>query len=374
MISLNIRKNIKQTSNKLLKYFGKIIKIPILMVLGLSPLFTTTISLAAGSGGQGQNAQGNILIHPITPNGGETIRGSYLITATASVDPSQVTSLQYCLRPGEEPTDIVSLEAGTDAECVWANMAYNAVGGDYTATIDTTTYTDGLYTMPFLLKASGVPGQKYTFVKGLIVNNNPVNSNPVVGLQTVNVTFPDRPTSMPLRGTIDVQGKIVDTDIASHQLTITDSTGTVVYDTGVVNNSNEMPTYSTMYTWDTTLVPDGAYTITLTARDLANNIATTTIDRTVDNSHTSDGGGNEGSAVAILPVQPLEGDFIGGIGYLVQVKVTDPTIQFDSMMMRLQSSGGGSPGSSSAPETTTDESSPWFKCILMIRLETGNMF
>ncbi len=343
----------------------------IFLFVAVTPLQGSRIVFAAQGQGGNPNDQSRVLINPLTPTGGETISGNYTITAsTPLVDPSQIQSLQYCVRAGETetPEEVATLAAAaedgtTPSECVWSNMTYDPSSSTWTATVNTNSYPDGPYVIPFLLKASGVPGQKYNFVKNLTVANNVASdAAPTVALQTVNVTSPSRPTDMPLRGTVNIQGKVVDTDLASYELTVKDSNGSVVYDSGQTSASN-LPSFTDLYNWDTTKNLDGSYTITLSATDQQNHSATTSITRNVDNTTGSEGGVDEGSTTAILPVTPTDGAYISGNNYLVKVTLNDPNLAFDSIVMRLQSQNGDSSSqTASSSETTTGESnSPWLR-------------
>lgn len=360
-------------------------------ILALAPIGIPSAWAANGN----PNDQSRVLIQPVKPSSGETISGSYnMVVTTPTVDGTQA-ELQYCFRPGEETTDLIT-EVSTQAEdgtttsteeCTWANMTYNSGPQTWTATVDTTTYADGLYTVPLLLKASGVTGQKYAFIKNVTIANFVAeDAAPVVALQTINVTHSSRPTDAPIRGTALVQGKIVDTDLSSYQLTIAPSddagtpTGPTVYDSKTVKQTNPMSAFETIYEWDTTKVDDGTYVITLTAQDKANHESSATLIRKVDNikgGAGSDTTAEEGSVAALEPIRPVADAYLSGKNYLVQVKLTDPTLLFDTMSMRLQSgsgteetSGSGTENSNAVTTTANDSgsdptteggNSPWMR-------------
>lgn len=350
-------------------WFKRAFQVVPLLALAVSPLqFASPVFAAEGEGQGGGNNQSRILIQPVAPTTGETISGSYTIRVDTPLVPTDQSTLKYCLRAGEETTELTAAvqamaesEETTDLECVWANLTPNGATS-WQASLNTNAYDDGLYTMPLLLKSSGVSGQKYAFVKNIVVSNNVSDTAaPVVALQTINVSHASRPTDAPIRGTALVQAKITDTDLASHQLTVTPSdeagtpTGATVYDSGNVSQTTNLAAFTTVYEWDTTIVPDGNYVVVLTAKDAAGHESTTTLLRKVDNikgGEGSDPAAEEGEVAAIEPIQPLSDGYISGSSYLVQVKVTDPTVVFDSMVLRLQSGSGGG-----EEETATTESS-----------------
>jgi len=73
-----------------------------------------------------------------------------------------------------------------------------------------------------------------------------------------------------LSGTVDVRGSVEDDNPLRYNLVIRDSSNATVAGPGVVNEGNSL-TDELLYTWDTTLVPDGTYTIFLAARDAFGN-------------------------------------------------------------------------------------------------------
>ena len=374
MKSITLKEKIYTKSKFFKSKLKQILVIIPLSLIALTPLANFKTVFAANGQGGNPNDQSRVLINPLTPTGGETISGTYQVKATTPlVDQSQVQSLKFCLRPGETETTVeqtelqtASEDGTTPSECVWQDMTFDNTSSSWVGSVDTTTYADGPYVIPFLLKASGVPGQKYNFVKDITISNNvDENAAPVVALQTVNVTHPNRPTDMPIRGTADIQAKIVDTDLSSYQLTITDSSGSIVYDSGKVTDDVNQPAFKTIYSWDSTKTSDGNYTITLNATDQTGQTSTTSITRTVDNTSGGDESTDEGSTTALVAINPTNGSYISGKNFVVQVSLTDPNLQFDSMVLRLQSQkseGEETPSTLGTLETTTEEgNSPWLR-------------
>lgn len=374
MKSITLKEKIYTKSKFFKSKLKQILVIIPLSLIALTPLANFKTVFAANGQGGNPNDQSRVLINPLSPTGGETISGTYQVKATTPlVDQSQVQSLKFCLRPGETETTVeqtelqtASEDGTTPSECVWQDMTFDNTSSSWVGSVDTTTYADGPYVIPFLLKASGVPGQKYNFVKDITISNNvDENAAPVVALQTVNVTHPNRPTDMPIRGTADIQAKIVDTDLSSYQLTITDSSGSIVYDSGKVTDDVNQPAFKTIYSWDSTKTSDGNYTITLNATDQTGQTSTTSITRTVDNTSGGDESTDEGSTTALVAINPTNGSYISGKNFVVQVSLTDPNLQFDSMVLRLQSQkseGEETPSTLGTLETTTEEgNSPWLR-------------
>ena len=374
MKSITLKEKIYTKSKFFKSKLKQILVIIPLSLIALTPLANFKTVFAANGQGGNPNDQSRVLINPLSPTGGETISGTYQVKATTPlVDQSQVQSLKFCLRPGETETTVeqtelqtASEDGTTPSECVWQDMTFDNTSSSWVGSVDTTTYADGPYVIPFLLKASGVPGQKYNFVKDITISNNvDENAAPVVALQTVNVTHPNRPTDMPIRGTADIQAKIVDTDLSSYQLTITDSSGSIVYDSGKVTDDVNQPAFKTLYSWDSTKTSDGNYTITLNATDQTGQTSTTSITRTVDNTSGGDESTDEGSTTALVAINPTNGSYISGKNFVVQVSLTDPNLQFDSMVLRLQSQkseGEETPSTLGTLETTTEEgNSPWLR-------------
>lgn len=374
-----IRKTTSFLISKKISLLSTLRVLPVLF-LASSPL-QLGIAMADQGSGAGGNSQANILIQPVTPAAGETISGAaYIISANTPTVSTGSATLQYCLRPGEETTDLISAvenmaDSGetSDAECTWTSLTPSGANS-WTATLDTTQYTDGLYTIPFLLKTSGVSGQKYAFIKDVtIANNIAPDAAPEVALQTINVTHASRPTDAPIRGTALIQGKIVDTDLSSYELTIAPSddtgipTGSAIYDSGTVAQTTSLSAFTTLYEWDTTAVADGTYVVNLSAKDKAGNESTASLIRKVDNikgGTGSDTSSEDGETGALQPIRPLANGYISGTNYLVQVQVTDPTLVFDSVVMRLQSGSGTedqAAAASTSDPTQEEGNSPWMR-------------
>lgn len=89
-------------------------------------------------------------------------------------------------------------------------------------------------------------------------------------------------------GSVDIRGSVADANPHHYWLVVENSEGTTVAGPGVVNDTNSF-TDQSLLSWDTTLVPDGDYTIKLEARDAANNKDSGSIDwHTVTVNNTPD--------------------------------------------------------------------------------------
>ena len=93
-----------------------------------------------------------------------------------------------------------------------------------------------------------------------------------------------------LNGSVDIRGSVSDENLWRYYFVIKDSDGTTVFDKTV--NTGEFSD-ELLYTWDTTAVEDGEYTVFISARDLADNkdgdqttdgVSTDKITVTVDNT------------------------------------------------------------------------------------------
>lgn len=103
---------------------------------------------------------------------------------------------------------------------------------------------------------------------------------------TYDSTAPDAqltaPTDSIVRGTVIISGTVTDTNPDHYYLVVKDSHGHVVAGPGTVNAAAVAD-----YTWNTTSLADGTYTIDLEARDAANNKDSGSVDTktvTVDNN------------------------------------------------------------------------------------------
>lgn len=99
---------------------------------------------------------------------------------------------------------------------------------------------------------------------------------------TADWTAPDVEITNPgddstVSGTVDVKGTVEDTNPHHYWLVIENASGVKVAGPGTVNETASL-TDEHLMNWDTTLVPDGEYTIKLEARDAANNKDTGSID------------------------------------------------------------------------------------------------
>lgn len=96
----------------------------------------------------------------------------------------------------------------------------------------------------------------------------------------VHITAPDN--NAVVHGTVTVSGTVTDTNPDYYYLVIKNSSNHAVAGPGVVNAANVAG-----YSWDTTKVPDGTYTIDLEAHDKAGNKSSASFDTvkvTVDNT------------------------------------------------------------------------------------------
>jgi len=100
-----------------------------------------------------------------------------------------------------------------------------------------------------------------------------------------NVTI-TAPVVLTLSGTITVKGTVTDTNPDHYYTVIKNSSNQTVAGPGTVYNSSSF-TDTVLFNWDTTLVPDGVYSIRLEARDTAGNknagsvdVVTVTVDNT----------------------------------------------------------------------------------------------
>ncbi len=94
------------------------------------------------------------------------------------------------------------------------------------------------------------------------------------------------PTTATVSGNVEIRGSVTDANPHHYWLVIQDSLNHTVAGPGTVNDSTSF-TDKLFFTWDTTLVSNGTYTIKLEARDAANNKDSSSVDWhvvTVDNS------------------------------------------------------------------------------------------
>jgi len=146
--------------------------------------------------------------------------------------------------------------------------------------------------------ATGIEGLWKTRVKAYLDANssNTYNSGEEVSgwSNYCNITFdktvPDveimEPAATTLSGTVAVKGTITDTNPHHYYTVVKNSANTTVAGPGTVNNSSSF-TDALLFNWNTTLVPDGVYTIRLEAKDAADNkdsgsvdVVTVTVDNT----------------------------------------------------------------------------------------------
>jgi len=118
-----------------------------------------------------------------------------------------------------------------------------------------------------------------------------------------------------LSGTVDIRGSVGDANLLRYYFVIKDSSDTVVFDKTV--NTSEFNDES-LYSWDTTAVADGEYTIFIAARDKADNkdgnqntdgVSTDKITVTVDNTAPE--------VTIVTPVEAVAGDTVTFEGTIV---------------------------------------------------------
>ena len=194
------------------------------------------------SGGGGDTTPPTISI--TSPTQGQTVSGDTTISANAS-DNVGVAGVQFKLN-------------GT-------NLGAEDTTSPYSITWDTTTVSDGSYTLT--ATARDAAGNNATSTPVTVTVNNSQEA------YTISITSP-------------TQGQTVsrDTTISANA---SDNVGVagVQFKLNGTNLGAEDTTSPYSITWDTTTVSDGSYTLTATARDAAGNNATSTpVTVTVNNS------------------------------------------------------------------------------------------
>lgn len=144
-------------------------------------------------------------------------------------------------------------------------------------------------------------------------------------LRTADVEAPDVAITNPADGTtvestVDVRGTVTDDNPDHYYLVVRDADGQVVAGPGTVNDDQSF-TDQSLFSWDTTEVADGNYTVFLAARDAAGNrdaeseaSVEVTVNNTVDNKDECKNGGwagfsamdfkNQGQCVAAVVSSP----------------------------------------------------------------------
>lgn len=125
---------------------------------------------------------------------------------------------------------------------------------------DTTLVADGTYTI-FLAARDAFGNRDAGSENQISVEVD--NSGPVV-----EITAPD--DGDVLMGTVDVRGSVEDANPSHYFAVVRDASNNQVAGPGTVNEGDSF-TDEMLFSWDTTLVPDGMYTIHLEARDALDN-------------------------------------------------------------------------------------------------------
>jgi hypothetical protein len=115
--------------------------------------------------------------------------------------------------------------------------------------------------------------------------------------QAPDVAITNPTNGSTVQGTVDIKGTVTDANPDHYYLVVKNADGQKVAGPGTVNDTQSF-TDQSLYNWDTTQVPDGAYTIDLEARDQAGNkdagsvaTVTVTVNNTVDNKDQCKDGG-----------------------------------------------------------------------------------
>ena len=158
---------------------------------------------------------------------------------------------------------------------------------NWTASLDTTTYSDGSHTIYF--KAEDGAGHTTETYVNVIIDNNP----PEVKISNlVNEQF--------VTGAIDIEIYASDyVDVSSVKITIVgDDTGQVIVNNASVDQGGEG---YWVYSIDTTALSDGNYTITVYATDAAGHTVSDSVSINVDNN-----------APELTLVYPIDGEIVEG--------------------------------------------------------------
>lgn len=228
---------------------------------------------------------------PPTPYSGSTLHGSSVPIGARVTDANAISSVTVQLTRSKGNV-ISPAFALTDPDH----------DGVYTGTLDSTTVGDGDgYLMKF------VALDEFNNQGGLNRGVYSVDN----AAPTVDITAPADGDYV--RGTVTISGTVTDDNPDHYYLVVKDSHGNVVAGPGTVYAANVSD-----YSWDTTNVGDGTYTIDLEARDKAGNkdaASTQTISVTVDNT----------SPTASLN-KPADGDYISGTKYKIRGTINDANI------------------------------------------------
>ena len=180
-------------------------------------------------------------VNVVSPKNGSIVGGNVLIEAYAS-DPSGIAGVEFKVETASSP------------------MTFDSEGGHWIGTLDTTTLSDGYYSLG--VTAFDKAGNNHTTFIWITIDN----TNPYAIINApVNHGFVHNEVSIDITAT--------DANLDKAQLYLS---GTLVatWSTGGVHT----------YVWNTTTYTDGTYTIMLNVQDKAGNLATAEITVTVDNA------------------------------------------------------------------------------------------
>lgn len=135
-------------------------------------------------------------------------------------------------------------------------------------------------------------------VDGVVFNGTTYDFEQVApDTQAPDVAITNPTQGSTVQGSVDVRGTVTDTNPDHYYLVIKNATGQKVTGPGTVQQTQSF-TDQSLYSWDTTQVPDGVYTIDLEARDQADNkdagsvaTVTVTVNNTPDNQGQCKDGG-----------------------------------------------------------------------------------
>jgi hypothetical protein len=250
------------------------------------------------------------------------------IDTTAPSAPGMPSTLP---NPTNSTTQTWSWTAATDTLSGVANYAWRAVLG--ATTINDTTTTTSIITN----LAEGIWN---FFVKA--IDNAGNESSESSGSVTVDTTAPvvaiTSPTTTYVSGTVAINGTVTELNPDHYYLVIENSGGNIIAGPQIVYDKTSF-TNKLLFTWDTTKVSDGKYTIDLEARDAADNKdsgSTTTLQVTVDNT-----------APATPSADPIAGNYTSD--RLVTLTSTDSASGLANIFYTIE---GSTPDNSSTPYTT----------------------
>lgn len=184
-----------------------------------------------------------------TPVHDSLISGTFPVAGTATDNLSGIQDIRVRFRNESDNALVATF---------WAT--YNPGTGEWTVDINdgVNIVADGYYRI--VVRAQDMAGNtRSVTVRRVTVDNT---------APFVEITNPNDGDTVNL--TVDVRGTVTDNNPDHYWLVIEDSGGTVVAGPGTVYRYDSF-TDESLYSWDTTQVPDGTYTIKLEARDAAGN-------------------------------------------------------------------------------------------------------